>query len=75
MKNAEVTQRYGKTPWSWRYSGGKHTGIDMVSSNTYIYAPDDGRIVKGTAGCYGSSMNYAAIEHGGGVISYYFHIR
>lgn len=75
MVGAQITQRYGKTPWSWRYSGGIHTGIDMVSSNTYIYAPDDGKLVRGAVGCYGSSMNYVAIDHGGGIVSYYFHVR
>ena len=75
LKGAQITQRYGKTPWSWRYASGKHTGIDMVSSNTLIYAPEDGKFVKGTTGCYGSSMNYAAIQHDNGVVSYYFHIK
>ncbi len=75
MKNMQITQRYGKTPWSWRYSGNSHTGVDMISSNTLIYAPEKGTIVKGVAGCYGVGMNYAAIDHGGGVVSYYFHIK
>ena len=43
----EVTQRYGSTPWSWRYtySGGVHTGVDMVSdSSQIIRAPADGTL-------------------------------
>jgi murein DD-endopeptidase MepM/ murein hydrolase activator NlpD len=75
MKNPEVTQRYGRTPWSWRYAGNSHTGVDMVASNISIYAPEDGKFTRGTISCYGNPMNYAAIDHGDGVVSYYFHIR
>ncbi len=75
MKSPEVTQRYGRTPWSWRYAGNSHTGVDMVASNTSIYAPEDGKFTRGKISCYGNPMNYAAIDHGDGVVSYYFHIR
>ncbi len=75
MLSPQVTQRYGKTPWSYRYPSGIHTGVDMVSSNTKIYAPEGGKFVRGTINCYGSKMNYAAINHGSGVVSYYFHIK
>jgi hypothetical protein len=75
MKNPTVNQRYGKTPWSWWYPSGWHDGVDMESSNKYIYAPADGILVKGGMGCYGSTINYAAIDHGNGVVSYYLHIQ
>ncbi|MBI4091311.1 hypothetical protein HY419_01000, partial [candidate division WWE3 bacterium] len=75
MREPEVTQRFGKTPYSWTYASGKHSGVDMTSDNTVIYAPSEGKVVKGTINCYGSPMKYAAIDHGGGVISYYFHIK
>jgi septal ring factor EnvC (AmiA/AmiB activator) len=75
MKNTTITQRFGKTPWSWMYSSGKHSGVDMEASDTYIYAPADGTIVKSTQKCYGSTINYAAIDHGNGVVSYYLHIK
>jgi peptidoglycan hydrolase CwlO-like protein len=75
MDSPQVTQRFGKTPWSWRYSGGRHTGIDMVDDNTKITAPADGVYVRSVQNCYGVGLNYAAIDHGGGVVSYYLHIR
>lgn len=75
MDSPQITQRFGKTPWSWRYSGGQHTGIDMVDDNIRITAPDDGIYVRSVQGCYGVGLNYAAINHGDGVISYYLHIR
>ncbi|HQG78848.1 MAG TPA: peptidoglycan DD-metalloendopeptidase family protein, partial [bacterium] len=75
MKNPEITQRYGKTPWSWRYPNGLHEGIDMVSKDVYIRAPKGGKIVKGGMGCGGGTVNFAAIDHGDGVVSYYLHIK
>ena len=75
MDSPQITQRFGKTPWSWRYSGGQHTGIDMVDDNIKITAPADGIYVRSVQNCYGVGLNYAAIDHGGGVVSYYLHIR
>jgi len=75
MKSPEITQLHGDTPWAWRYPSGKHDGLDMVASDKFIYAPDDGVLVKGSMGCYNSSINYAAIDHGDDVISYYLHIQ
>ncbi|MFA5776711.1 MAG: peptidoglycan DD-metalloendopeptidase family protein [Patescibacteria group bacterium] len=75
MASPRITQRFGTTSWSYRYPGGKHTGIDMVDSNIKIYAPADGVYVRSVQNCYGVGLNYAAIDHGGGVISYYLHIR
>lgn len=75
MDSPQITQRFGKTPWSWRYSGGQHTGIDMVDDNIKITAPDDGIYIRSVQSCYGVGLNYAAIDHGDGVVSYYLHIR
>jgi len=55
-----VTQRYGITPWSWRYkySGGVHTGIDMWSnSSEVIRAPANGTLYSSSQGCGGSIIN------------------
>lgn len=75
MKDREVTQLFGETPWSWWYPSGRHQGLDMISDNEFIYAPEDGRLVKGSTTCSGSTLNYAAIDHGNDVVSYYLHIR
>lgn len=75
MKNPQITQRFGKTPWSWVYPSGQHEGLDMVSSDKFIYAPKKGKLVKGSMGCYSSVIKYAAIDHGGGIVSYYLHIQ
>ncbi|KKP61432.1 MAG: hypothetical protein UR56_C0013G0012 [Candidatus Roizmanbacteria bacterium GW2011_GWC2_34_23] len=74
-----VTQRYGATPWSWRYkySGGVHTGVDMVSNGSaVIRAPSDGTLYSSSQGCGGSSnINIKYIDHGNGLISYYLHVQ
>ncbi len=75
MKNMQITQRFGQTPWSWWYAGGVHAGIDMVSTDITIRAPAEGILVQGNMGCGGSVIKYAAIDHGDGLISYYLHVQ
>lgn len=74
-----VTQRYGNTHWSWRYkySGGIHTGVDMVSNGSaVIRAPSDGTLYSSSQSCGGSSnINIKYIDHGNGLISYYLHVQ
>ncbi|MEK7536337.1 MAG: peptidoglycan DD-metalloendopeptidase family protein [Patescibacteria group bacterium] len=74
-----LTQHYGHTPWSWKYSysGGIHTGLDMVStSSDVIRAPADGNLFKSSQSCGGSStINIVYIEHNDGVISLYLHVQ
>jgi hypothetical protein len=49
--------------------------VDMTSTNKKIYAPEDGTFIRGVQRCYSVGLNYAAIEHDNGVISYYLHIQ
>ncbi len=74
-----ITQFYGQTPYSWRYSysGGIHTGIDMVSnSSEVIKAPADGILYSSSQNCGGSSIiKIKYIDHGGGKISFYLHVK
>ncbi|OGG01436.1 hypothetical protein A2Z33_02785 [Candidatus Gottesmanbacteria bacterium RBG_16_52_11] len=73
-----LTQRYGQTPYSWRYaySGGVHTGYDMVStSSTVIKAPADGTLYSSSQACGSSSIiKIKYIEHGDSV-SFYLHVQ
>ncbi len=73
-----VTQRYGSTPWSWRYkySGEIHTGIDMWSNGSEIIrAPADGILYSSSQGCGGSTINIKYIEHDNGLVSLYLHVQ
>jgi len=76
MKSPIITQRFGKTPYSYRYPGGLHTGIDIVSQESYlIYAPADGKMIKKSGTCGSSTYNYVLIRHADGVDSLYLHVQ
>lgn len=74
-----ITQRFGKTPYSWRYaySGGIHTGLDMVTSgSSVIRAPADGTLYSSSQSCGASSIiKIKYIEHSDGVMSFYLHVQ
>lgn len=73
-----VTQFYGNTPFSWwyKYSGGIHTGIDMITSSTdVIQAPADGILYRSSQLCGSSTINIVYIDHGDNLISFYLHVQ
>lgn len=74
-----LTQHFGKTPWSWRYSysGGIHTGLDMTSSaSEVIRAPADGDLFSSSQACGTSSViKIKYIDHGSGVLSFFLHVQ
>ena len=73
-----LTQHYGKTPYSWRYaySGGIHTGFDMVSTGSdVIKAPADGNLYKSSEKCGSSTINVVYIDHGNDLLTFYLHVQ
>lgn len=74
-----LTQRFGQTPYSWRYaySGGIHTGFDMVSSSSEIIrAPKEGTLYSSSQPCGGSSIiKIKYIDHGDSTLSFYLHVQ
>ena len=74
-----LTQYFGKTPYSWRYqySGGIHTGYDMVSTGSNIIrAPQGGDLYSSSQPCgSGSIIKIKYIDHGDGVLSFYLHVQ
>ncbi|KXK11808.1 MAG: putative peptidase [Microgenomates bacterium OLB23] len=73
-----ITQGYGVTPWSWRYSysGGIHTGYDMVSnSSDVIRAVADGTLYSSSQNCNGPIIKIKYIDHGSGLMSFYLHVQ
>lgn len=77
ITDPKITQEYGMSYWArlgW-YNGGPHTGIDMTSPSNIIRAPKKGTLYKGTASCRGVDMNFVAIDHGDGLISWYWHVQ
>lgn len=73
----QINQGYGSHGYARSfYPDGIHHGIDIDSdSSSIIKAPKDGTLYKGTTSCGGSPMNYVAIDHGDGIISWYWHVR
>jgi peptidoglycan hydrolase CwlO-like protein len=76
-ETVKINQGYGSHGFAKSfYSDGVHHGIDMVSdSSTLIKAPKEGTLYRGTTSCSGVAMNYVAIDHGGGIFSWYWHVR
>lgn len=75
-----LTQHYGVTPYSWRYkySGGVHTGLDLVSmTSKIIRAPADGELFSATESCGSNSspIKIVFIDHGESVQSFYLHVQ
>lgn len=75
LSNPVITQEFGKTPWSQRYTSGFHTGIDMVDYNNYaINAPEGGTLYYAKIAC-GNPINIAIVEHSGATVSMYLHLQ
>lgn len=77
LNNSIITQFFGKTPYSNRYSCGLHTGLDTVDlDNKTAKAAKGGKLYSGTLVCNASSslIKTAIIDHGGGVFSTYLHL-
>ena len=79
MDNPRITQGFGMTYYARKgyYGGNPHTGIDIVGSPIVIRAPRDGTLYKGSSKCGngGCPINYVAIDHGNGLISWYWHVQ
>ncbi len=73
-----LTQYFGRTPYSWRYtySGGVHTGIDMVSTSTEVVrAPKDGMLYSSSQSCGSSIIKIKYIDHSDSLLSFYLHVQ
>lgn len=75
LNNPVITQQFGKTPWSSRYLGGYHSGVDMVDYNDRtVRAPASGTLYYAKVNC-GNAINIAIIDHGNGILSDYLHLE
>ncbi|MDO8461002.1 MAG: peptidoglycan DD-metalloendopeptidase family protein, partial [bacterium] len=72
----KINQGYGSHGYARNvYPDQFHNGIDMEDNSGLIKAPKDGTLYKGTTSCSGVAMNFAAVDHGEGIISWYWHVR
>ena len=74
MSDPIISQCYGKTPSSWRYSNGLHAGVDMwQSGDIAIRAVDNGvaYFYRGSS----SLGNNVRIFHSNGKMTLYLHLQ
>jgi peptidoglycan hydrolase CwlO-like protein len=72
-----INQGYGSHGYARAfYANGLHDGIDMISNaSSTIRAPKDGTLYRGAISCRGVPMNYVAVEHSDGIVTWYFHVQ
>ncbi|KKT81169.1 MAG: hypothetical protein UW80_C0056G0003 [Microgenomates group bacterium GW2011_GWC1_44_9] len=59
-----ITQGYGHTAFSSRYSGDIHTGLDMVNTGNYgVKAVRKGGLYRGSIACGGGTLKYVHVKH------------
>jgi peptidoglycan hydrolase CwlO-like protein len=74
LSHIRITQCYGHTPWSWRYSTNFHDGVDMVDDqDELVRAVDDGEAVFYRGGQ--SAGNGVFIYHPDGKMTVYWHLQ
>ena len=58
-----ITQGFGQTSYSSRYSGNLHSGIDMVSGDSSVKAVRSGTLFRGSIACGGGTLKYVHIKN------------
>lgn len=74
MENPHISQCYGHTPWSWRYSNNFHNGLDMYNKTNFSVKA----VEEGEAYFYkeASAMgNHVRIFHSDGKMTLYLHLQ
>lgn len=74
MSNPRITQCFGHTPWSWRYAGDFHHGVDMADNDDImVKAAEEGEayFYRGQT----SFGNNVRIFHADGKMSLYLHLQ
>jgi len=72
-----ITQGFGMTGYAktGAYSGGQHTGIDMISSDLTVKAVKTGTLYQGSIACGGGTLTYAKMKHqDSNIDTYYLHV-
>jgi len=74
MSNPRITQCFGHTPYSWRYQGNFHHGIDMADSNDILVRA----VEEGEAYFYRGQTSFGnnvRIFHPDGKMTLYLHLQ
>lgn len=70
-----ITQGYGHTAYSSRYTGDVHTGIDMVSENATVKAVKAGELYQGSMKCGSGNLLYVHVKQADNFDTYYLHVN
>ncbi len=70
-----VTQGYGRTAYSSRYTGDVHTGVDMVADNSTVKAVKPGDLYQGSMKCGSGSLFYVRVKQADNFDTYYLHVN
>lgn len=74
MSSPTISQCYGHTPWSWRYSIGIHNGVDMYNNDDIVIrAVDDGAAYVYRGGQ--ANGNGVFLFHSNGKMTLYWHLQ
>lgn len=69
-----ISQKYGKTSFSYHYTTGRHNGVDFSINYQKVYAVRDGKVLAtGNNGRYAYGK-WIAIDHGDGLVTLYGHL-
>jgi len=71
----KITQGYGHTSYSSRYTGNVHTGVDMVSDNATVKAAKPGELYQGSMKCGSGNLIYVHVKQNEGYDTYYLHVN
>lgn len=70
-----ITQGYGHTSYSSRYTGDLHTGVDMVNENSAVKAVKAGELYQGSMKCGSGNLLYVRVKQADNFDAYYLHVN
>lgn len=70
-----ITQSYGNTAYSSRYTNNIHTGVDMTSTNSTVKAVKAGELYQGSMKCGSGNLLYVRVKQADNYDSYYLHVN
>lgn len=70
-----ISQGYGHTAYSSRYTGDVHTGVDMISDNHTVKAVKPGELYQGSMKCGSGNLLYVHVKQTDNYDTYYLHVN
>jgi murein DD-endopeptidase MepM/ murein hydrolase activator NlpD len=70
-----ITQGYGRTAYSSRYTGDIHTGVDMVGDSSTVKAVKSGELFQGSMKCGSGNLLYVRVKQADNFDTYYLHVN